>query len=104
MALVRAVIVILDNLTVDNVTRVATPLPQPAQGTQWIPEADWVAGQEPKIGDVWNGTIPASFTTPAPADPEDAPDNIPDAIAAVREAQQLVAERLAQLEALATGG
>lgn len=66
----RAALVEDTTNTVINVA-VVTNSPPTVPGSQWILEANWAEGQQPSRGDVWDGTLPASFTPQAPVDETD---------------------------------
>ena len=64
----RAVYIDESTLKVDNIIVVGNTLPTPPIGFTLIREADWAADQNPKIGDIYQGDLPATFVTPAPVD------------------------------------
>lgn len=43
----------------------SSQLDDPPVNSRHIVETDWVAGQDPAIGDEWDGRIPTTFTRPA---------------------------------------
>ena len=73
MPIVRAVRIKLFDLSVENIENVNTTLIPVIPGFQYILESNWAEGQNPGIGDVWDGKLPAAFT-PAVID-NGPPDN-----------------------------
>ena len=66
----RAALVEDTTNTVINVA-VVTNSPPTVPGSQWILEANWAEGQQPSRGDIWDGTLPASFTPAPPVEETD---------------------------------
>lgn len=89
MPTTRAVIIKEDTQIVDNITLVGGSLPDLPSGFRYIREADWVVGQEPKIGDHWEGDLPATFTTPAPVEEGDLANLTPAELLALQEAKSV---------------
>jgi hypothetical protein len=84
------------NKIVANIEQRASPPPVPP-GFRNIVDSDWAPGQTARIGHIWDGEIPASFAAPPPID---LAEDVPQAVALVREAQSTLDQRMAQLEAI----
>lgn len=88
------------------VTNVAIVTNQPpyVPGAQWIIETNWAAGQEPSKGDVWDGQLPASFTTPPPVVQGDLDALEPHELIALQKANAAEATRIAEVLQTKLGG
>jgi hypothetical protein len=84
------------NMTVANIEQRASPPPVPP-GFRNIVDSDWAPGQTAMIGHIWDGAIPASFAAPSPIE---IAEDVPEAVALVREAQAVLDQRMASLEAI----
>ncbi len=68
-------------MAVLNVETNASPSPgsvprAPGPGFRNIIDTDWAPDQVPAVNDIWNGQIPASFTTPAPIVADEIPGDL----------------------------
>ena len=62
--------------------------------------SEWTPGDDPVVGDIWDGAIPAGFAPPAPEPVGNLPSNMIEAfadIAVAREALDLAMARAAAL-------
>lgn len=94
----RYALVEFETMLVVNVESRSSVLTPPL-GFRNIVETDWTPGDDPVVGDMWNGAIPAGFAPPPPPPVEDVEKSAQDIIEEIRAKANEMLGRADALEA-----